>query len=123
MISRPAAPRRGTLSRKKSKKIIPLSKCSICSEIPNGAGANWLEHEALPPAAWKLTGMPDNAPGSGMHRTVQCPECGVWYEFDVETGFMEYDATTSTLLLNLFQARKMVKCYDERDSPGQDFVY
>lgn len=72
---------------------LPISRCSICSRLPNSASANLLNQEELPDAAFALDGMEGmSQPGESVERKlVSCPQCGTVYAFSCDAHAMEWD--------------------------------
>ncbi len=77
---------------------IPLSACGICKELPANCYANGLSSETLPPAAYKLEGMPEDQIYD-QEDIVFCPVCRTPYLYDCDVGFMEHDISLSRATL------------------------
>jgi|GEM_PF-6574792 len=86
---------------------IHISQCEICKQLGWGHFANLLFQESLPPAAYQLDSC-DRLPGSSATWYVRCPICKCPYEFELESGCMEYDLGVSRMLPQYALKKKVI---------------
>ena len=79
---------------KKSKKAVPYTRCSICSQLADEEAAfqkyGWEEDNTyLPAVAGRLEVIEDFKPYSSRKLQLrQCPKCGTYYRYETDYEYL-----------------------------------
>ncbi len=85
-----------------------LSTCKVCSRLPSTVWINRQSEEDLPGPAYRLEGIPAEPPDDAIALHLRCPECGIYYRYEVSPGCLSHDVGLIRLLPGEMRAEGLI---------------